>query len=144
MKKPITLLIVDDNPQFLQTISEYLGQHFSEDIKIVGTANNGNYAINQVKKHQPEVVLLDMKMPDLHGFDVIPLIRQNQLSIKIILTTLLPREIYEDNADVYEQSSKLAGANAFIPKSILTTELIPLLQKTISPKSGKFISLQND
>jgi two-component system, NarL family, response regulator DesR len=139
-----SLLIVDDNPQFLQTISEYLRDHFHQSIQIVGTAENGQSAVEQVIDHLPEVVLLDMKMPDLHGFDVIPLMRQNHLAIKIILTTLLPPEVYAESAEVYEQSAKFAGANAFIPKSLLTTKLIPLIADVLNQKSLRFVSLDKD
>ena len=142
MKKPISLLIVDDNPQFLQTISEYLREHFSADINIIGTAESGEKAIELVKKHEPNLVLLDMKMPEIHGFDVIPLIRQNHLSVKIILTTLLPADIYKENVNTYENSAKLAGANAFIPKSLLTTELISLIRRVSEQEIQRFISLK--
>jgi len=138
---PTQLLIVDDNPKFLQTISEYLRDHYPQFIEIVGTAFDGQSAVEKVIELKPDVVLLDMKMPDIHGFDVIPLLRQNHLAIKIILTTLLPPEVYEESVKVYEQSAKFAGANAFIPKSLLTAQLIPLMSEVLNQKSISFVSL---
>lgn len=143
MNNPKSLLIVDDNPQFLHTIAEYLREHFSQAIEIIGTAENGEDAIELLSEHKPDFVLLDMKMPELHGFDVIPLMRQNHLPVKIIMTTLLPVDIFEENADVYEESSMFAGANSFIPKSLLTTKLVPVIEQVTSPGSKKFISIRN-
>ncbi len=143
MNTPISLLIVDDNPQFLHTIAEYLREHFPNDIEIIGTTVNGHDAITILKEQKPDFVLLDMKMPELHGFDVVPLMRQNHLPVKIILTTLLPVDIYEDNADVYEESSMFAGANSFIPKSLLTTKLIPVIEAVANLEARKFVSLRS-
>lgn len=142
MNKPISLLIVDDNPQFLNTICEYIQDHLCDDIHICGTAMDGNQAIELVKEQQPDFVLLDMKMPQMHGFDVIPLLRQNQISIKIILTTLISPDIYAENVNVYENSSRYAGANAFIPKSHLTTMLVPLIDAIVGQTNMRFISLE--
>ena len=128
---PIRLLIVDDNPTFLKTITDYLQEHHTEDVDIVGVARSGREATVQTKKLRPQAVLLDLKMQDKHGLNVIPLLRQEIPDLCIIVTTLLAMELYEQAGDVYKQASLIAGADGFLPKGLLTKNFIPTLQKSI-------------
>ena len=127
--KPVSLLIIDDNANFLKTISEYLGEHHAKEIHVIGTAQSGREGINLAKQLHPQVVLLDLKMPEMHGFDVIPLLRRALPEVKIITTTLLPPEIFAQSGEIYRQANAAAGADAFIPKHNLTTDLVPAIQK---------------
>ena len=75
--------------------------------------------------------LLDLKMPEMHGFDVIPLLREVLPGIRIITTTLLSPEIFEQVGEIYVQANSSAGADGFIPKHDLTTQLVPAIQKMV-------------
>jgi len=129
--KPVSLLIIDDNANFLKTISEYLGEHHAKEIHVIGTAQSGREGINLAKQLHPQVVLLDLKMPEMHGFDVIPLLRRALPEVKIITTTLLPPEIFAQSGEIYRQANAAAGADAFIPKHNLTTDLIPTILELV-------------
>ncbi len=80
------------------------------------------------------MVLLDLKMPDMHGFDAIPLLRKAQPALKIITTTLLPPELLEQAGEIYRKANLDAGADAFLPKSQLTHDLLSVIQKLNSEK----------
>ena len=139
--KPVSLLIIDDNENFLKTISAYLVEHHAREIHVLGTARSGRQGINLAQQLHPQVVLLDLKMPEMHGFDVIPLLRRALPEVKIITTTLLSTEIFEQAGEIYAQANATAGADAFIPKHNLTTDLIPtileLVHSTIGPAAKK-------
>ena len=122
--KPVSMLIIDDNENFLKTISKYLEEHHAREIHVLGTARSGREGINLAQQLHPQVVLLDLKMPEMHGFDVIPLLRRALPEVKIITTTLLPPEVFEQSGEIYSQANAAAGADAFIPKHNLTTDLI--------------------
>jgi len=63
-------MLVDDSEVFLRIAVEFLEQH--EELTVVGTARSGREALDQALRLQPDVVLLDLEMPDLTGFEVLP------------------------------------------------------------------------
>jgi DNA-binding LytR/AlgR family response regulator len=81
---PIRTLIVDDEPIARQVLRDEL--HFVEDVEIVGEAGNGNDALVQIERLKPDLVLLDLQMPGLGGFDVIQRLPPGALPIVIIVT----------------------------------------------------------
>ena len=135
--KPVSMLIIDDNENFLKTISAYLVEHHAGEIHVLGTARSGREGINLAIQLRPQVVLLDLKMPDMHGFDVIPLLRRALPEIRIVTTTLLPLEVFEQSGEIYRQANATAGADAFIPKHNLTTDLIPTILELVESTPGR-------
>jgi len=135
--KPVSMLIIDDNENFLKTISAYLVEHHAGEIHVLGTARSGREGINLAIQLRPQVVLLDLKMPEMHGFDVIPLLRQALPEIRIVTTTLLPLEVFEQSGEIYRQANAAAGADAFIPKHNLTTDLIPTILELVESTPGR-------
>jgi len=63
------VLIVDDEPIARRGIRRYLAKH--NDIEVVGEAANGISAVEQINEFHPDIVFLDVQMPDLDGFGVI-------------------------------------------------------------------------
>ena len=104
-----SILIIDDDA----TMSMLMKEALSDDIYHVTDVNNGIDALKQIKTHQPDLVLLDVTMPGMNGFDVCTEIRQlyGDSSISIIMVTAL-----EDAASI-EKSYEL-GATDFISKPI--------------------------
>ena len=131
ISEPVSMLIIDDNENFLKTISAYLVEHNAREILVLGTARSGQEGIRLARQLRPQVVLLDLKMPEVHGFDVIPLLREVLPGIKIISTTLLSPEIFEQVGEIYIQANSSAGGDGFIPKHDLTTQLVPAIQKMV-------------
>ncbi len=135
MDRPASMLIIDDNRAYLNTIAEYIEEHFADQIQIVGLAQTSMDGIRLARTLHPQVVLLDLKMPDLHGFLAIPLLRQMQPEVKIITTTLLSAELFKQSGDLYRLESRKAGADTFLPKFKLDTDLIHAIESILEPAS---------
>ncbi len=110
----IRILLVDDQ----KSIREYLKSilHTESDLKVVGTAENGKAAIQQVAKLQPDVVIIDMEMPGLDGVTTIKIIRQRFPCTKILVLSG-----YDKNQ--YIHKSLDAGAMGYILKQASAEEL---------------------
>lgn len=83
LDKPLRLLIADDEQEFASTLVTRLElRNFS--VKMVGS---GHEAIEEVDREEPDVMLLDLKMPDLDGLEVLARIRENHPDLKVIFLT---------------------------------------------------------
>jgi DNA-binding NarL/FixJ family response regulator len=93
-----------------------------EDIEIVGTATGGRRALEQSAKLHPNLVLLDLQMPDMNGLETAAELRRSCPDARIIMVTTL---------DIPEMhgASLAAGAHAFLSKSRLPEELAPQLRE---------------
>jgi len=80
----IRALIVDDEPLARDRIREMLKDH--SEIEVIGEARNGREAIDSVEKHNPDLVFLDVQMPDLDGFDVLQNLNAERLPLIIFVT----------------------------------------------------------
>lgn len=114
-----TVLIVDDNNTFVGIVARFLREQ--PDLTVVGTANNGADGIKRAVELHPQVILLDLVMPGLAGLYALPRLRQQAPDSAVIVLTLLEGE-------GYEEAARDAGADGFVPKSRLYTELIPAIQ----------------
>ena len=66
---PIRILAVDDHPLVRQGIAGLIG--VQPDMALVGEASNGREAIQEFRKHQPDVTLMDLQMPEMNGLDAL-------------------------------------------------------------------------
>ncbi len=110
-----TVLIVDDHPSFRSTARTLLA---AEGFEVVGEAEDGASALAAAQLLHPDVILLDVQLPDIDGFEVCSCItNRNGAAPAIVLTSS------RDGADfgpLVEQS----GAKGFIPKSELTGDAL--------------------
>jgi len=88
----IRILIVDDHPIFRQGIRQLLDQ--SADMWVVGEASDGESAINEVQKWHPEVVLLDISLPDQNGLDLTRRLLGLDPQLRIVILSMHEREGY--------------------------------------------------
>jgi len=86
MAKGITLVIVDDNPDFVELIREALEQE--SDIHIIGTAYNGIDALTLIRSKKPDMVLLDVVMPEKDGLEVLEELQKSKIKEKPIIMML--------------------------------------------------------
>lgn len=113
--------MVDDSPEFLEAATRFI--EIDPEIEIVGRVMRGREALDAIREHQPDVVLLDLAMPDLHGLDVIRLIKKHfQFLPRIIVLTLY------DNPE-YRASAEALGVDGFIHKSDFGTELLQTIHQ---------------
>jgi DNA-binding NarL/FixJ family response regulator len=107
---PRTVLIVDDHPSFRATAHALLE---AEGFSVVGEAADGAEALAKTKELHPDVVLLDVQLPDLDGFEVARRLCANGASPAIVLVSS------RDASDYGELISE-CGARGFVPKGELT------------------------
>jgi pilus assembly protein CpaE len=110
----ISLLIVDDIPETRENLRKLL--YFEPDIEIVGTASNGREAIEQAKRLRPDIVLMDINMPDMDGITTSQEIGQVAPACQVIMMSV------QSEAD-YLRRSMLAGAMDFLVKPFTSEEL---------------------
>jgi two-component system response regulator EvgA len=108
------VLIVDDHPSF-RSAARLLLEH--EGFDVIGEAEDGASGIAASSRLSPDLVLLDVNLPDLDGFDVASQICCDQTSPKVVLTS--SRDSREFGPLVGR-----SGANGFVPKGELSAERI--------------------
>jgi DNA-binding NarL/FixJ family response regulator len=121
----INLLIVDDLEhvrQGLRTILELAG-----GLVVVGEACNGLEAIQQVDQLRPDVVLMDLAMPQIDGLEATERIKAQHPGIGVVMMTI------HDSEEAREQATK-AGVDAFLAKGTDTEILIQIIQE-VGPKA---------
>jgi DNA-binding NarL/FixJ family response regulator len=120
---PVRVLLVDDSSVLLSRITDFLAQY--EEVVVVGTATSGEEALAQAKVQRPQMILLDLRMPGMSGLEAIPHLRAILPEAAIIILTLY-------DIDVYRQAALAAGADAFIPKRALHTDLLPAIRRVVN------------
>jgi two-component system, NarL family, response regulator DegU len=109
MRAKKTVAVVDDHTLFRKGIVSILKEF--EEIDVIMQAGDGKDLLNQLKHKQPQVILLDIRMPVMDGGEVIPIIREKYPEVKIIMLTQ-----YFDDSTIYHFMEK--GAHGFLPKEI--------------------------
>jgi len=116
----ISVLLVDDNPTFLRILRDFLSEE--EDILVVGTARSGEEALVKAKELRPQVILLDLAMPGLNGFNTAPRLRSMMPDVGIIALTVL-------DANGYREAAVTAGADDYVAKASLNADLLPAIRR---------------
>ena len=117
-------MLVDDNPLFLAALQKLLAT--MDGIEVIGTASCGEQALTEAERLTPDLVLLDLMMPGMHGFDALRAMRALSHVPQIVIITL------HDTAD-YRSEACSRGALALISKHTLDEELRPLVAKLLCP-----------
>ena len=115
MNKNATVVICDDHSLFREGIKSILREE--PLIEVVGEAATGAQAVKTALELHPSVVLMDIEMPDLSGFDATRRIKQAEESIKVLILTMYPLE------DLVGRC-KEAGASGYILKDKMNSLLI--------------------
>lgn len=124
------VLAVDDIPMNLMLVQKMLGR-FNFEMR---TASGGQQALDAVKEKKPDLILLDLMMPGIDGFEVLRRLRENPetADIQVVILSAL-----NSNEDVVKGFN--AGANDFIMKPIIMEKLLTCVvnQLTIVEKRSK-------
>lgn len=109
------VLLVDDSPQFLQSASSLLRS--IHGVELVGTAGTLAEAVKQAERLAPDLILLDLILPDGNGIEAARQIRQNNPQASIVILSIYDMNDYREAADA-------VGVLDFIPKQELSETLI--------------------
>ena len=118
-KEEIKVLIADDHDLIRQGLKRVIS--FEEDIIVVGEAENGQKALDMLKSHEPDVILLDMKMPYMDGIEVLQRAKESSKTIKIIMIT-----VENDSKLILEAIDK--GADGYLLKESAGTNIVEAIQ----------------
>src|SRR5438046_2666154 len=128
MADKIRVLIVDDIPETRDHLTKLLG--FESDIEVVATASSGAEALELAGRHQPDVVLMDINMPDMDGITT-----TEKLSTHVPTTSVVMMSV-QGEAD-YLRRSMLAGAREFLVKPFSSDELTASIRQVYSREREK-------
>jgi two-component system, NarL family, nitrate/nitrite response regulator NarL len=113
------IMLVDDHPLFLEGVRERLLR--SERIEIVGQATSAAEALARLESLAPDVVLLDISLPDMDGLTLISRIRRENIQVKVAVLTM-------HSEKEYVLQALRAGAQGYLLKSSPSSELLQALE----------------
>lgn len=111
----IKVLLVDDHTVVLKGLAFFLSTQ--EDLELVGEANNGQEALMKVEETQPDIVLMDLYMPEMDGIEATACIKKEYPNVKVLVLTS-----FSDQAHVLPALK--AGASGYILKDVEPDQLV--------------------
>ena len=115
----IGILAADDHPLLREGIAALISKQ--TDMRLVGEASSGREAVERFRQLRPDVVLMDVQMPDMSGIDALIAIRSEFPSAKVIVLTTYA-------GDALAQRALLAGAQAYVLKGSVRRELLDTIR----------------
>ncbi|MEP1209612.1 MAG: response regulator transcription factor [Rhizobiaceae bacterium] len=126
---PVRLLIVDDHELVRDGIRARLESE--QGLEIIGEAENGRQAVSLVEQLQPDLVMLDINMPEMNGLDAVEEIRDRDLPCNILMLSLY------DNSEYVRRAIDL-GTNGYLLKDVSQSEMAKAIK--IAAKGGFYVS----
>lgn len=120
---------------FAQALSELLSS--IDNLKCLGILTKGENAVSEINEKKPDIVLLDLNLPDTNGIEVIKQIRKNEIKTQVLVISMLIDPLIVSKA-------LEAGANGFIPKNTSIDELSSALQHLQNGQSFISDSIRNE
>jgi DNA-binding NarL/FixJ family response regulator len=117
---PIRVLSVDDHPLLNQGIAALITSQ--SDMQLVAQASSGGETIEKFREHQPDVTLMDLRLPDMSGIDTLVAIRTEFPQARIVMLTT-----FEGDVDI--QRALEAGARGYVLKSMPPKDLIAAIRQ---------------
>jgi DNA-binding NarL/FixJ family response regulator len=125
--RKIRLLIVDDNAVFRRKLAEFLQE--CGEMEVIGEAGTGRDGLSKARELKPDLVLMDVRLPDMNGLSIISALKVLPAAPKVIVLTVF-------DCIEYRQSAEIAGAVGYVVKASITDELLPAIRTQVDG-SGK-------
>jgi DNA-binding NarL/FixJ family response regulator len=106
---PVAVFVVEDQAPLLQALLRALS-HF-EELTVVGSARDGETAVEQIVQYKPDIVLVDLELPGINGIEVTRRVKTKQPQIELLILTS-----FDDEQKVYEAMQ--AGASGYLVKRV--------------------------
>ncbi len=123
----IRILLADDHPAVLNKVATLL----EDSCQIVGTATNGQAAVEAAIQHCPDVILMDISMPIMNGIEATEYLIRNGTEARIIFLTV------HDDPD-FLKAALATGASGYVIKSRIATDLVPAILEAL--EGHRFVS----
>ncbi len=121
----ISILVIDDHALIRKGMKLLLDE--TSDMRVTGEAESGMQAINMVRKHDYDLVLLDLSLPDKHGIDVLKQLKIEKPNLKVIILSMYPE-------DQYGVRALKAGALGYLNKQSAPDLLITAIKQVMGGK----------
>jgi DNA-binding NarL/FixJ family response regulator len=122
---PLRILLVDDSVQFLDVVARTLAT--VPAIEIVGRALSGRDALEQVTQLQPDLVLMDVAMPNMNGLEATRRIKTQADAPHVVILTL-------HDTPEYRAAAEAVGADNFVSKAEFNAQMLPLIRTLCDEK----------
>ena len=112
------ILVVDDYPPLRRMVKEII--EASPDLQVIGELNDGQELLKFIKKSQAHLILLDISMPNLGGFEATRKVKQDHPEVKVLILTIHQYKEYAERA-------RSLGAEGYLLKDEIDDELLPAI-----------------
>ena len=119
----LRVLLVDDEQEFVETLADRLKMRDLE----ATTARNGEEALSVVKQEEPDVILLDLKMPGIDGIEVLRRLKKAYPNVQVIMLT-------GHGSEKDEEAARSLGAFDYIKKPVDLDALVPRIRNAFKQK----------
>jgi DNA-binding NarL/FixJ family response regulator len=130
LSKPRTILIADDNERVRTVIRHALEQYTG--FKICGEATDGTDAVSKAKELEPDLVILDVRMPGLNGVEVAGILRYALPRVRIIFVTMYAEDITENLTSVFHIDAVFSKASGL-------TKLLESVESLLAEPVGQLL-----
>ena len=120
MAQQVRVVVVDDHPFFRDGVMRGLSQ--SDDIQVVGEADDGRAGLELIAREQPDVALVDYQMPDMDGLDLVHAVTRDKLPTKVVLLSAVT-----DSAVVFRALEE--GAKGYLGKDSRRSEILDAVRQ---------------
>ena len=119
----VRILLADDNRTFLTAVRHFL--HMLPEVTVVAEAHDGREALALALETNPDLILLDIVMPDMSGLDVAQCLRQTQNPPRIVFLSM-------HDSESYRSAARNLGAYGYVGKGDFVVDLVPLIERLVA------------